>query len=163
MMANGIPAGVIGHLRCPICGESLEATNGSLRCARDHNHDIARQGYVSLFPPGRSTPSGDSAQMAASREEFLAAGHYAPLSDAIIDAAMEEVLPRSEEGGCIVDLGAGTAYYLARLLEQLPDWKGLALDPLVRRCAGRREPTSASEPLAATSGARCRLVATRQS
>ena len=45
MMTSGIPAEVIGHLRCPNCGESLEKAGGSLRCARGHNHDIARQGY----------------------------------------------------------------------------------------------------------------------
>ena len=46
MMTNCIPADVVRHLRCPNCGESLEKAGGSLRCARGHNHDIARQGYV---------------------------------------------------------------------------------------------------------------------
>jgi 23S rRNA (guanine745-N1)-methyltransferase len=82
MMAAGIPAEAVRLLRCPHCGGGLKATDSSRRCARDHSHDIARQGYVSLFPSGRRTPSGDSPRMVAAREGFLAAGHYAPLSEA---------------------------------------------------------------------------------
>lgn len=138
MMADGIPDEVIGQLRCPNCGGDLQAADGSLRCARGHSHDIARQGYVSLFPPGEHTPSGDSAEMVAAREEFLSAGHYALLSDAVAAAATKALRPGFEEGGGIVDLGSGTAYYLARLLERLPGWNGLALDasrPALRRAA----------------------------
>src|SRR3712207_5340268 len=43
------------------------AANGSLRCAQGHSHDVARQGYVALFPPGRRTPPGDTPQMVAAR------------------------------------------------------------------------------------------------
>jgi hypothetical protein len=63
MMAAGIPSEVVRLLRCPHYGERLKATDRSLRCASGHSHDIARQGYVSLFPSGRRTPSGDPPQM----------------------------------------------------------------------------------------------------
>ncbi len=123
-MATGIPADVVRFLRCPHCSEHLKAANGSLGCSRDHtrghSYDIARQGYVSLFPPDRRrrTPSGDSSKMVAAREQFLAAGDYASLSGAIIATAIEAMRPDFKEGGCVADLGTETADYLARLLEQ---------------------------------------------
>ena len=73
MMATGIPGEVVRFLRCPHCGEHSKAANGSLGCSRDHtrgrSHDIARQGYVSLFPPDRRrrTPFGDLSKMVAVR------------------------------------------------------------------------------------------------
>jgi 23S rRNA (guanine745-N1)-methyltransferase len=80
--------------------------------------------------------------MVSSRDKFLAAGHYAPLSEVIIATATAAIRPDLGEGGCIADLGAGTAYYLARLLERLPGWGGLALDasrPALRRAARAHE------------------------
>ena len=123
-------------LRCPVCGGRLEAGEGVLRCGEGHSFDIARQGYVNLVPG-----PGDSAVMVEARESFLAAGHYRRLAEALAEEAAG-----SEAPGSVVDLGAGTGYYLSRALDALPGRIGLALDasaPALRRAA-RAHPRAAA-------------------
>jgi 23S rRNA (guanine745-N1)-methyltransferase len=113
-------------LACPRCRGSLKEAGRALRCARGHSFDVARQGYVAL--EGRAR--GDTAAMVAAREAFLGAGHYAPIAAALVEAA-----PAAHT---IVDLGAGTGYYLAALLDAQPEARGVALDasrPALRRAA----------------------------
>ena len=53
-------------------------------------------------------------------------------------AALDAIGERADSPGFAVDLGAGTGYQLARLLDALPGWRGLALDastPALRRAA----------------------------
>ena len=140
---------VLPLLRCPTCGEPLARAGGVVRCAAGHSFDIARQGYLSLVAGGRggsrsggSAPSGDAPDMVASRERFLAAGHFQPLATALGDL-LDHVFDGS---GSIVDLGAGTGWYLARLLDRFPAASGLALDvskPALRRAA-RAHPRAAA-------------------
>jgi 23S rRNA (guanine745-N1)-methyltransferase len=120
-------AELVELLRCPHCARGLAAASGQLRCAAGHTFDVARHGHVGLAPGG-----GDSAPMVTRRESFLAAGHYDGLAEAVADAAT------GAPAGCVVDLGAGTGYYLARVLEREPERTGLALDvsrPALRRAA----------------------------
>lgn len=105
-----------------------------LRCAAGHSFDIARQGYVSLLA-ARSTPhAGDTVEMVAAREEFLAAGHYAPIAEAVAGLCAEAELA----AGCVLELGAGTGYYLAAALDALGGRGGIAIElsrPAVQRAA----------------------------
>jgi 23S rRNA (guanine745-N1)-methyltransferase len=79
--------------------------------------------------------------MVAARDTFLTAGHYAALADCIVAeglaaTAQAVVEPVGTSAGLVVDLGAGTGYYLAALLQDLPGWHGIALDasrPALRR------------------------------
>ena len=101
-----------------------------MRCAQGHTFDVARQGYISLTLPQRRPHRGDSREMVAARERFLRAGHFELVADAVTAAAFVT--------GCVVDLGAGTGYYLARLLDSQPTSAGIALDasrPALRRAA----------------------------
>ena len=116
---------VLHLLACPHCGAPLALASGSAACAKGHSFDVARQGYLSLLPGRRG--SADSTEMVAAREAFLGAGHFEPLAGALADAA-ERALATRDEPGCVVDLGAGTGWYLARVLERLPGRPGLALD-----------------------------------
>ncbi|MEV0055531.1 putative RNA methyltransferase [Saccharopolyspora shandongensis] len=118
---------VVAVLACPHCGADLDRAGNSLRCAANHVFDIARQGYVSLLPGGTKVV-GDTAAMVAARAEFLEAGHYVPIADAVASA----VAPLE---GCVVDVGAGTGYYLAQALAD-SDRVGVALD--VSKYACRR-------------------------
>lgn len=148
-MADPAPtplAPVAARLRCPVCGEPLaETTAGTaraLRCPRGHSFDVARQGYVNLLA-GRAPHSGDSAEMVAARADFLTAGHYDPVSDALAAAATQAVQHLREVSSLdayplVVDAGAGTGRYLGAVLAALPDAVGLALDvskPALRRAA----------------------------
>ncbi len=132
---------VIGWLRCPACGAALARAAGTLRCRNGHAFDIARQGYVSLLASGL-TPVGDTAAMVQARIDFLAAGHYGPLADAVAAAARGAAGDAAVGGaatggaawaaqdppGCVADVGAGTGYYLAAVLDRVPGRAGLALD-----------------------------------
>ena len=126
-------ADVVGYLRCPHCARDLELARGAVSCAAGHTFDVARQGYVSLLRGGPRAARGDTAGMVAARSRFLAGGHFDPLAEALAGAA-----GRVGGDGCVVDLGAGTGWQLARVLDALPDRHGVALDvsaPALRRAA----------------------------
>jgi 23S rRNA (guanine745-N1)-methyltransferase len=120
----GVLANVIDSLRCPHCESALELDGGVASCAAGHSFDVARQGYLNLLPGDARTGSADTAAMVRARAEFLAAGHYAPIAATVADAAADA----ADSPRCAIDLGAGTGYYLATVLDRLPTAQGLALD-----------------------------------
>ncbi|MFF1795968.1 putative RNA methyltransferase, partial [Kitasatospora sp. NPDC058263] len=111
------------YLACPHCAQALTPDGRALRCPTGHSFDVAKQGYVSLLAGDAHTGTGDTADMVAARSDFLAAGHYRPIADALAEAAAA-VAP----DGLVADLGAGTGHYLAHVLDALPDRPGAALD-----------------------------------
>jgi 23S rRNA (guanine745-N1)-methyltransferase len=115
-------------LACPHCGEGLTRAGGSVRCPNGHTFDVARSGYLSLLPGDAQTGSADTAEMVAAREAFLAAGHFDPLAEALAEEAVRALGGEPPPSGCVLDLGAGTGWYLARVLDRLPGRSGLALD-----------------------------------
>ena len=62
--APPLPAGAVALLACPVCGAGLTAQPDDAACAArpGHRFDRARQGHVTLLPPGHRPPSGDSAR-----------------------------------------------------------------------------------------------------
>ncbi len=116
-----LPGDAFELLVCPLCGDEVKVAGQVVRCGAGHAFDVARQGYVNLLPGDARPGTADSAEMVRARVEFLAAGHYAPLADAIARAA-----PRG--AGSVLDAGGGTGYYLAAVLDALPGAVGLALD-----------------------------------
>jgi 23S rRNA (guanine745-N1)-methyltransferase len=126
----GVLDDVVGWLRCPYCRDRLARAGGALRCRGAHSFDIARHGYVSLLQAGTAGGRGDTGAMVRARSEFLATGHFAPIATALADAAASAVtdLGPPPRPGCVVDVGAGTGYYLAIVLDRLPGAAGLALD-----------------------------------
>ncbi|WP_327289514.1 putative RNA methyltransferase [Streptomyces sp. NBC_01198] len=128
-------------LRCPVCRACLRPTRGSLRCPEGHTFDIARQGYVSLLTGIRAI-SGDDAAMVQARNRFLSTGRYAPVHQTLTRMTAD-ALPGQ---GTVVDIGCGTGYYLAGVLDQLPGTRGLGLDTSARalRSAARAHPRAAA-------------------
>ena len=131
------PPRAVTLLACPGCGAPLAALPGDagLRCAAGHSFDRARQGHVTLLPPGHTPPSGDSAQMVADRAEVLAAGTYAGLTRALAAAVAAGEGPV----GSVLDLGGGTGHHLAGVLDALPGAVGVVFDSsryAARRAAG---------------------------
>lgn len=118
-------ADVVDLLACPHCHAGLAIADRVLVCVAGHSFDIARQGYVNLLPGDARTGTADTVAMVAARADFLAAGHYAPLVTSIVTRAAALSLP---DDGCVLDLGAGTGYYVARVLDALSGRRGLALD-----------------------------------
>jgi 23S rRNA (guanine745-N1)-methyltransferase len=129
-------------LGCPHCGARLEEVDGTLRCERAHSFDLARSGYVSLLAAEANTSTADSSEMVAARERFLAAGRFAALVEAITDAARGGVANRADRTLRLVEVGAGTGFYLRNVLDVLPGAVGLALDASKHACrrAARAHP-----------------------
>lgn len=120
-------ADVVPFLVCPHCAARLVLANGSVRCGTGHVFDIARQGYVSLLPGDAQTGTADTAEMVQAREEFLAGGHYSALARTVATCA-SSVIDGLPDGGCVLDVGAGTGYHLAHVLNRLPGRTGVAAD-----------------------------------
>ncbi|OUE30851.1 23S rRNA (guanine(748)-N(1))-methyltransferase [Clavibacter michiganensis] len=113
-------------LRCPVCGDELEADPPLvLRCGHGHAVDANKRGYATLLAPGTRVV-GDTAEMLTARGLFLDRGHYQPLVDALLEAlghgASEPPAPR------ILDAGCGTGHYLRAVLDHHPGSTGLAAD-----------------------------------
>ncbi len=92
---------------------------------------------MSLLSAGTRQNIGDTPDMVRARAGFLSAGHFAAVADELAAAASSALAAGSGEG-CVLDAGAGTGYYLARVLDRLPDRAGLALDksrPALRAAA----------------------------
>ena len=75
---------------CPVCRRPLrpagagEAVPAGPWCARaGHSFDAARQGYFNLLVGKGTVFEADTADMVAARFDFLDAGHYRPLADAV--------------------------------------------------------------------------------
>ncbi|MFG2803451.1 putative RNA methyltransferase [Streptomyces pseudovenezuelae] len=129
-------------LRCPTCRtRHLHPERGALRCPAGHTFDIARQGYAGLLTGTRAT-SGDDAAMVQARERFLSTGAYAPIREVGARLAADAVSERAT----VVDVGCGTGYYLAGILDKLPGGRGLGLDTSVRalRSAARTHDRAAA-------------------
>jgi 23S rRNA (guanine745-N1)-methyltransferase len=131
-------------LSCPVCGGPLAAADGSARCERGHSFDYARSGYLNLTrATGARARNGDTAAMVEARAEFLAAGHYRPIADAVVAAALAAELP----AGALAEIGSGTGYYLdaaARVLREreqgLECAVGIDLSKPAAAHAARRHP-----------------------
>ncbi|MFJ2399287.1 methyltransferase domain-containing protein [Streptomyces sp. NPDC087843] len=129
-------------LCCPTCRtRRLQPDRGALRCLVGHTFDIARHGYASLLTGTRAT-SGDDSAMVKARDRFLSTGAYAPIRKVGARLTAGAV----SEPATVVDVGCGTGYYLAGVLDQLPGARGLGLDTSVRalRSAARAHDRAAA-------------------
>lgn len=144
-----LPPDAVAVLACPVCGARLALSEDGLRCAAGHAFDRARQGYVTLLPPGHRPPSGDSAEMVADRAAFLASGHYAGITAALADAVT------AAEPRMLLDLGGGTGHHLAAVLDRLPGAAGVVVDSSVY--AARRAARAHSRAMAVVADTWARL------
>jgi 23S rRNA (guanine745-N1)-methyltransferase len=128
---------VLPLLRCPHCSAGLSRAREAVRCETGHSFDVARQGYLSLLGREGTAHTGDTAEMVAARERFLGGGHFDRLAEELGEAVEGRAAPGSEPA-CLLDLGAGTGWYLSRVLDRVPAARGLAIDvskPALRRAA----------------------------
>lgn len=122
-------------LICPICGKELQIADKNCRCSGGHSFDVARQGYVNLLTVQQkhSLHPGDTKEQVSSRREFLSAGYYAPIADALCRTSQE-----FGARGPILDVGCGEGYYSTRLAKEI-NAPLLGIDiskEAVRRAAG---------------------------
>lgn len=126
-------ADVAGWLACPVCRRGMRLDERRLACAAGHSFDVAKQGYVNLL--GTASPvNADTSAMVGARSRFLGGGHYRPIADA--------VARRMGASRRVLEVGAGTGYYLSAALEACVEASGLATDvsPAACRVAARAHP-----------------------
>jgi len=126
---------VVGYLRCPVCRAGLVLEGQAVRCPDGHSFDVSRHGYVSLLGGGDRAASADTVAMIEAREAFLGSGHFASLAGQLVRIG-EQCKGDVSSAGCIVDVGGGTGYYLAALVQRDPERAGIVLD--VSKYAARR-------------------------
>ena len=124
------------NLICPICGFQLNNEGKRYVCPNQHSFDIARQGYVHLLPVQQkhSKNPGDTREQVLSRREFLEAGFYAPIAEALIETAKELGI-----SGPVLDAGCGEGYYSSQLADALgAELTGLDISKEAVRCAAAK-------------------------
>lgn len=139
----------LAALACPVCGGGLRMHGAAVGCDAGHRFDRAKQGHLALLA-GRTAFASDTAEMVAARDRFLDGGWYAPTAAALAEAAASEA-PRAH---LVLDVGGGTGWYAARMLDALPGAHGVSLDlskPAAARAA-RAHPSLASIVADAWSG-----------
>ncbi len=104
-------------LICPVCGEGLERSGGSLRCPRGHSYDLSRAGDVNLLPPGkgRNAKTGDEKAMIRARAAFLRKGYYEPMDEAIASLLAGNMSGLSGSSLTLIDMGAGEGTHTCRI------------------------------------------------
>ncbi len=122
---------------CPLCQTALLREEKQWRCSNGHGFDVAREGYVNLLPVQhkKSRQPGDAGEMVKARREFLAAGYYQPLRDAVV-ALLQEIKPEH-----VLDIGCGEGYYTQAMAGVAADVVGLdiakpAIQMAAKRCKG---------------------------
>lgn len=118
---------------CPICLRDLQLNENVLRCSESHSFDISSEGYVNLLPSHhkRSRNPGDDATMVAVRRQFLDAGFYKPLIDAVLD-----LLAERHNITTLVDLGCGEGYFTSAFSTIAPQVYGVDISkPAIKRAA----------------------------
>ena len=87
------PSTFSANFRCPICQSPLKVGEKVWQCTgenpqqRQHDFDVAKQGYVNLLPVQNkhSKNPGDSDESIMARRRFLQAGFYQSLQDGLYD------------------------------------------------------------------------------
>lgn len=122
-----MPAASLAALVCPVCRSPFAAGSGqrSLVCPAGHSFDAAKQGYFNFLTGKGTVFEADSADMVAARFDFLSAGHYRGLADAVADLAAPFL---AGAGAAVLDAGTGTGHYLRALLDRVPAAAAVGLD-----------------------------------
>lgn len=112
----------VSPLTCPHDGAPLVRRNNTLVCPHKHSFDCAREGYVNLLvvQDKASLDPGDSREMVAARQRFLATGAYAPIAAAVCASVLALLQDHGDKRSySVLDAGCGEGYYLGALATAL--------------------------------------------
>ncbi|WP_165164363.1 methyltransferase domain-containing protein [Corynebacterium qintianiae] len=131
---------IVDVLADPIDGSPLSGVDDFSRLvsASGHSYDVAKQGYVTLSGGSGLNHEGDSLDMVTSREVFLSQGHFAPFVEAVTDRVSHALEATHADEPVVLEVGAGTGYYLSHTLDSIEGSRGVGLDisvPAARRLA----------------------------
>ncbi|MGV0325512.1 methyltransferase domain-containing protein [Corynebacterium confusum] len=122
---------IIDLLADPADGSALSGADefSHLVSETGHSYDVARQGYVTLAAGAGLKHQGDNMDMVNARETYLARGHFAPFVEAVTGSIQDVVEPVADDvAPSILEVGAGTGYYLAHTLDSIAGSRGVGLD-----------------------------------
>jgi 23S rRNA (guanine745-N1)-methyltransferase len=121
-------------LICPLCRLPIDPQSKVWRCAKGHSFDVAREGYVNLLPVQHkhSREPGDTPESLHARRDFLQAGHYQPLREAVL-ALLEPLQAQT-----LLDIGCGEGYYTSTFISLAADVTGLDIAKPAIQLAARR-------------------------
>lgn len=124
---------VIDLLADPNDGTTLHSEDDYARLVSEsgHSFDVAKQGYVTLAAGAGLKHKGDDSDMVAARETYLSMGHFAPFVEAVTDAvqhALDDAALSDDHHPALLEVGAGTGYYLAHTLDSIEGARGVGLD-----------------------------------
>lgn len=124
------------HLICPICRSPLAPAERSLACVNRHGFDRAKEGYVNLLPvqQKKSLDPGDNPAMVQARRDFLEAGHYGPLREAVVER-LRALKPES-----LLDIGCGEGWYTRGMAAVAAEVTGLDIAKPAVRIAAKKHP-----------------------
>lgn len=124
----------MSHIICPLCHRPLVQAAKAWACAQGHSFDVAREGYVNLLPVQHksSRDPGDNPEMVLARREFLQAGHYQPLRDALI-AVLAPLQAQT-----LLDVGCGEGYYTSAFTRIAPAVIGVDIAKPAIQLAAKR-------------------------
>ena len=122
---------IIDLLADPADGSALSGADEFSRLVSEtgHSYDVAKQGYVTLAAGAGLKHQGDDMDMVNARETYLARGHFAPFVEAVTGSIQDVVEPVADDvAPSILEVGAGTGYYLAHTLDSIAGSRGVGLD-----------------------------------
>ncbi len=108
-------------LLCPVCRTTLRSGDDGARtlvCGAGHSFDAAKQGYFNFLVGKGTVFEADTADMVAARFDFLSAGHYQPLADAVAELAAPALAAAPGNRPTVLDAGTGTGHYLRTVLDR---------------------------------------------
>lgn len=123
-----------------MCQAPLTANGRQFICHAGHSFDMAREGYVNLVLAHQrsSAEAGDPPESVRFRRQFLEAGHYDPLAEAV--AEMAEACAWQQ----VLDAGCGEGWLLRRLQDHIADadrgFHGVDISRTAARMAARSSP-----------------------
>lgn len=131
---------IVDILADPADGSALQCADDCSRLVSEtgHSYDVAKQGYVTLAAGAGLKHQGDDASMVTARETYLAMGHFAPFVEAVTGAVQDALETQDEANHAagldehttpnLLEVGAGTGYYLAHTLDSIEGARGVGLD-----------------------------------
>lgn len=124
---------IIDVLADPVDGTALSGAVDFSRLVSEsgHSYDVAKQGYVTLAGGAGLKHKGDDLDMVLARETYLSKGHFAPFVETVTGAVQDILdagnVPDDAEPA-LLEVGAGTGYYLAHTLDSVHGARGIGLD-----------------------------------
>lgn len=124
---------IVDILADPNDGTALSGADDFSRLVSEsgHSFDVAKQGYVTLAAGAGPKHKGDDMDMVNARETYLAMGHFAPFVEAVtgaVQGALDSASLAESTPASLLEVGAGTGYYLAHTLDSIAEARGVGLD-----------------------------------